>query len=165
MQRKKLETVSLIWQAAWQKGDFHLLLPLISEKLNYYPPHEMLPEKGRDQSLPLLKFAFELLADYRVEQSYIGTHSIVFEFYASMDEIEVEGIDRIILAKDGSIKEIKSFLRSQSALEQYALAFESGLTNFAKRNFLMMKHNISQKLRHSVKDFTNRFNSNSSKDN
>lgn len=108
------------WHRAFETRNFELLPSLFDEHVTLFSPAVFKAKKDRSEVICILRIVFDVLADYRVVNTFQSNNRLIFEFEASIGSREIEGIDSIELGPNGLVKELKVYVRPLSGLTALA---------------------------------------------
>jgi len=108
------------WHRIFAENDPALMWPLIHEDIEFYSPAIYRPKHGRQSVYETLALVFDILTDYRVTDTWVKDHEILFEFEAGVGKYVLQGIDRFQLNEEGKITHMKVWLRPLTGLKELA---------------------------------------------
>jgi len=125
MNNLPLEVDSLVqefirdWHKAFEMNEPAIIEDRLHEEVRFFSPALYKPKKGKKEVSSLLALAYETLRNYRVTDTWIKGHEVIFEFSAEVDggAFTVQGVDRLTLDHQGKIIELKVWIRPFTGLK------------------------------------------------
>ncbi|MGW0857587.1 nuclear transport factor 2 family protein [Streptomyces sp. NPDC002690] len=125
------------FQAAVEKGELAAIEPLFADDVRLYSPVKFTPFDGKPQVLGLFGVLLRVFEGFHyvgryegaAETSADGTEapSEVLLFRATVDGVQIHGIDLLHYDEAGLIKEFTVMVRPQSAVQALGKAVYAGL--------------------------------------
>ena len=106
------------WHRLVDSGDAAALDALLAEQVVFLSPVVHTPQVGKAIVSAYLRAALQLLrvADFRYVRELVGAHDALLEFEATIDGVQVNGVDLIRWDAAGRISEFKVMLRPLKAV-------------------------------------------------
>jgi hypothetical protein len=106
------------WHRLVESGDAAGLDALLAEQVVFHSPVVHTPQVGRRIVKAYLAAALQLLrvADFRYVRELVGAQDALLEFEATIDGIQVNGVDLVKWDAAGRITEFKVMLRPLKAV-------------------------------------------------
>ena len=108
------------WHRVFEQNDPSLILPLISDDIEFYSPAIFTPKRGKAEVFALLSVVFEIFEGYRVTDTWTKGNEVMFEFEARVGKYTLQGIDRFRLNDDGMVVQMKVWIRPLTGLKELA---------------------------------------------
>lgn len=108
------------WHDILARGDLPALRELLAEDACFHSPVVHRPQAGRETTTLYLGAAMRIFAgsEFRYVREIIGAHDAALEFNATLDGIEINGIDLIHWNAYGRIDDFKVMIRPWKAIEK-----------------------------------------------
>ena len=108
------------WHEIFASGDTAALHELLAEDACFHSPVVHRPQQGREATARYLAAAFRVFdgSGFRYVREIAGAHDAALEFVATLDGIEVNGIDLIHWNAYGRIDDFKVMIRPWKAIEK-----------------------------------------------
>jgi len=118
MHSSKLPAAIAAWHAVVTSRDLGALSDLLHEEAVFHSPVVHTPQRGKALVLRYLAGAMQVLGNdsFRYVREVVGERDAALEFMATLDGIEVNGIDLITWDQAGRITEFKVMLRPLKAV-------------------------------------------------
>lgn len=104
------------WHQAFEQNSFDAFCELLHEDIVLISPAYYEAKKGKPLVQQILNLVWIQFSGYQVTDTWNRENEILFEFSVSVDDFQLQGIDRIRLTPDGRIAELKVFLRPLKGL-------------------------------------------------
>jgi hypothetical protein len=106
------------WHRLVDSGELGQLDALLAEDVVFLSPVVHTPQRGKALATAYLGAALQLLRvpDFRYVRELVGERDALLEFEATLDGIQVNGVDLLRWDADGRIAEFKVMLRPLKAL-------------------------------------------------
>ena len=108
------------WHRIFEENDPKLMLPLIHEDIEFYSPAVFQPKRGKQIVFATLKLVFDIFKDYRVTDTWVKGHEVLFEFETRVGKYTLQGLDRFRLDDEGKIVQMKVWIRPLTGLKELA---------------------------------------------
>ncbi|MFD6531863.1 nuclear transport factor 2 family protein [Streptomyces sp. NPDC060184] len=125
------------FRAAVEKGELTGVDALFTENIRFYSPVKFTPFEGRPQVLGLLGVLLQLFEDFHYVGQYEGAAetstdgkeapSEILVFRATVNGVQIHGIDLLHFDEAGLIKEFTVMVRPQSAVQALGQAVHAAL--------------------------------------
>ena len=108
------------WHDILARGDLAALRELLAEDARFHSPVVHRPQAGRELTALYLGAAMHVFAGggFRYVREIVGAHDAALEFTATLDGIEINGIDLIHWNAYGRIDDFKVMIRPWQAIEK-----------------------------------------------
>ena len=106
------------WHRLVESGDAAQLPDLLAEDVVFLSPVVHTPQRGKARVGAYLGAALQLLRvpDFRYVRELVDAHDALLEFEATLDGIQVNGVDLLRWDADGRLTEFKVMLRPLKAV-------------------------------------------------
>ena len=108
------------WHAVLERGDLDGLHEMLAEDACFHSPVVHRPQQGRELTALYLGAAFHVFAGtgFRYVREVASGQDAVLEFVATIDGIEINGVDMIHWNAYGKISDFKVMIRPWKAIEK-----------------------------------------------
>lgn len=108
------------WHAVLERGDLDGLHEMLAEDACFHSPVVHRPQQGRELTALYLGAAFRVFAGtgFRYVREVVSGPDAVLEFVATIDGIEINGVDMIHWNAYGKISDFKVMVRPWKAIEK-----------------------------------------------
>jgi ketosteroid isomerase-like protein len=108
------------WHDVFAAGDMSALRELLAEDACFHSPVLHRPQQGRELTAMYLGAAFRVFEGngFHYVREVVNGHDAVLEFKATVDGIEINGVDMIHWNSLGKIDDFKVMVRPWKAIEK-----------------------------------------------
>lgn len=103
------------FRRAVENRDIDLMVALLDPEVRLYSPVAFAPFVGHDQVRELFGHLLEVLEDFHYVDELTGDRSHALVFRAHMGDVQVQGLDHMVLGADGLVTEFTVMVRPLSA--------------------------------------------------
>lgn len=124
-----------------KQSDAKLLKDILTKDAVFYSPIVFKPQKGRKLVMAYLLSAAKMFdgTGFHYVRELISENEAVLEFNATIDGIEIDGVDIITWNEDGKITEFKVMLRPFKAIEKVGEKMKANLEGMSLLDKLKLK--------------------------
>ena len=108
------------WHDVISRGDMVSLRALLADDARFHSPVVFRPQEGAELTAMYLSAAFRVFEGngFRYVREVVDGHDAVLEFVATVDGIEINGVDMIHWNAYGRIDDFKVMIRPWKAIEK-----------------------------------------------
>lgn len=115
------------FRTAVEAKDFAALVAALSPDVVLHSPVTFSPFEGREAATAVLRVVFDVFEDFRYTDELTSGRTTALAFTARVGDRQLEGVDLLRDADDGSIADLTVFVRPLSGLQALADAVAAGL--------------------------------------
>lgn len=115
------------FRAAVEANDFDAMVAALSPAVVLHSPVTFSPFEGREAVSGVLRIVFDVFQDFTYTDELTSGPTTALVFTARVGNRQVEGVDLLREAHDGSIADLTVLVRPMSGLQALAKAVADGL--------------------------------------
>jgi SnoaL-like domain len=120
------------FRAAVEAKDFDAMVAALSPDIVLHSPVTFSPFEGRESVSAVLRVVSDVFEDFTYTDQLTSGPTTALVFTARVGDRQVEGIDLLRDAEDGSVADLTVFVRPMSGLQALAGAVAQGLSSDAR---------------------------------
>jgi hypothetical protein len=115
------------FRAAVEADDFDAMMAALSPAVVLHSPVTFSPFEGREAVAAVLRVVFDVFEAFTYTDELTSGPTTALVFTARVGDRQVEGVDLLRDAEDGSVADLTVFVRPMSGLQALARAVADGL--------------------------------------